>query len=291
MTIAAIEFSKRDAVRVSAKTLRNIQSAMRRDGAVALANLFPMPLLKRVRSVVLRRHASGELHRNGLVRDIGGRYAAVLPFEGPFLEPKFYANPILRDIMAALLGANHCIGSLETVVALPGSSQQHQHIDGPLRFDRAIGKKKQRYHGDLSDLPPYAVTLCVPLCDVDEENGPTAICPGSHRTALRARLPSESQILREFPVEHMVGDFGRSFLFDYRTFHCGMPNMTREVRPILMFVFTRSWFRDPNLTEIAPSVVIAKRDLARVPERHRSLFMLAPAARRSLWKKKSGIGA
>lgn len=291
MTIAAIEFSKKDATRVSVTTLRKIQSAMRRDGAVAMANLFHLPLLKRVRSVVLRRHASGELHKKGLVRDIGGRYAAVLPFEGPFLEPKFYANPILRDIMVSLLGTSHCIGSLETVVSRPGSSQQHQHIDGPLRFDRAIGKKKQAYHGDLSDLPPYAVTLCVPLCDVNEGNGPTAICPGSHRTALRARLPSESQVLREFPVEYMVGDFGRSFLFDYRTFHCGMPNMTREVRPILMFVFTRSWFRDPNLTEVAPSVVISKRDLARVPERYRPLFMLAAAARRPLWGRKGGSGS
>ena len=287
MAISTIEFSKRDAKNLSPKTLRKVRFGMKRDGAIAFDNLFPMPLLERVRLDVLSRHHTGELRERGLVRDIGGRYAAVLPFEGPFLEPKFYASRMLLEMIAALLGPAHCIGSLEAVVSLPGSSRQHQHIDGPIRFDRSIGGRKRSFHGDLSDLPPYAVTLCVPLCDVDEDNGPTALWPGSHRTALRARPPGESQILREFPAEHMVGKFGRSFLFDFRTFHCGLPNLTREPRPLLMFVFARSWYRDPNLTDVFPNVVITKRNLNRIPDRHRYLFMLAPAARRSLWENKT----
>ena len=286
MTISAIEFSKRDAKSLSSKTLRKIQSGMKRDGAFAFGNLFPMPLLKKARLDVMRRHDSGELRERGLVRDIGGRYAAVLPFEGPFLDPKFYANPILHEMLGALLGTDYCIGSLEAVIAMPLSNRQHQHIDGPIRFDRLIGKKKRGYQGDLSDLPPFAVTLCVPLCDVTEDNGPTAIWRGSHRTALRARPPGESEINRKFPVEHMVGDFGRTFFFDFRVFHGGTPNLTREPRPLLMFVFTRSWYRDPNQTEVFPSVVITKRNLDRIPDRYRSLFMLAPAARRQLWVKR-----
>jgi len=259
---------------------------MKRDGAVALSNLFPMPMLKRMRLDVLRRHNSGELRENGLVRDIGGRYAAVLPFEGPFLEPKFYASPIVGEMLGALLGSSYCIGSLEVVVAMPGAYQQHQHIDGPIRFDRSIGKTKRVFWGDLSDLPPYAVSLCVPLCDVNEDNGPTAIWPGSHRIALRARPPGEREVLREFTVEHMAGDFGRSFLFDFRTYHCGLPNLTPEPRPLLVLVFTRSWYRDPNQAEVFPNVVISKRNLDRIPDRYRHLFMLAPAARRALWEKK-----
>jgi ectoine hydroxylase-related dioxygenase (phytanoyl-CoA dioxygenase family) len=283
MTIATIEFSKRDAGGLSARTLRKAQAAMARDGAIRLGKIFPERVLKRARALVLRRHESGELRERGLIRDIGGRYAAILPFEGPFLEPAFYANRRVLEIAAALLGSDFCIGSLETVIALPGSSRQHQHIDGPLRFDRAVGGKRRPYGRDLSDLPPYAVGLAVPLCDVDEENGPTAIWPGSNKTALRARPPGEREVDREFPVESMVGEFGSAYLFDYRVFHGGLPNFTREPRPLLMMVFTRSWFRDPNLNEVFPSVVISKRALARVPARHRPLFMLAPAARRSLW--------
>jgi hypothetical protein len=286
MTISKIEFSKSDAKGLSPRTLRKVQAGMKRDGAVAFANLFPRNLLNKMRALVLRRHASGELRERALVRDIGGRYAAVLPFEGPFLDPKFYASPALAGMIAALLGEDHCIGSLETVISLPLSSRQHQHIDGPVRFDRVIGGKKRRYRGDLTDLPPFAVTLCVPLCDVDEENGPTAIWAGSHRTALRARPPSERAIAREFREEHMVGKLGGSFLFDFRVFHGDLANYSREPRPLLMFVFTRSWYRDPNLADVFPSVVITKRDLDKVPERHRRLFMLAPAARRPVWGKR-----
>ena len=283
MTISTIEFTKRDAKGLSPRTLRKLQAGMKRDGAVAFDNLFPAALLRKMRAYVMRRHETDALRANGLVRDIGGRYSALLPFEGPFLNPKFYANPVLAEMLGALLGADYCIGSLEAVVSRPDSSRQHQHIDGPIRFDRAIGGKKKRYQGDLSDLPPYAVTLCVPLCDIAEENGPTAIWAGSHRVALSPKIPSEASIQRRFPVEHMVGGLGRSFFFDYRTFHGGTPNESDEARPVMMFVFTRSWYRDPNLVDVFPRVIITKENLARVPERHKRLFMLAPASRRPLW--------
>jgi ectoine hydroxylase-related dioxygenase (phytanoyl-CoA dioxygenase family) len=283
MSIATVDLSKKGARRPSARVLRRVRRAMERDGAVAFQGLFPMPLLKKVRAEVLRRHESGELRERGLVRDIGGRYAALLPFEGPFLERAFYANPRLHAMLGVLLGPGYCIGSLEAVISLPGSSRQHQHIDGPIRFDRAIGKTRRRFSGDLSNLPPYALTLCVPLCDLDEINGPTALWPGSHRAALRARPPSAAEVARRHRVELMSGKFGRSFLFDYRTFHGGEPNLSREPRPLLMFVFTRSWYRDPNLTDVFPHVVISKRDFEKIPPRDRTLFMLAPSARRAVW--------
>ncbi len=285
MSIAKIRLSRRETKSPSARTLRKVRAGMARDGAVALDGLFPLPLLQRLSAEVFRRHESGELHDRGLVRDIGGRYAALIPFQGAFLDPRFYASPALHALLGSLLGDSYCIGSLETVIARPGAGRQHQHIDGPIRFDRAVRGRKVRYDGDFRDLPPYAVTLCVPLCDIDEENGPTAIWRGSHRTSLQARPPSEARVARDYPVEHMTGALGRTFFFDYRVFHGGMPNHSREPRPVLMFVFTRSWFRDPNLTDVFPRVVIAKKDLARVPQRHRRLFMLAPAARRAVWAR------
>jgi len=283
VTISRVAFSKKEAQGPTARTLRKVVSAMERDGAVAFANLFPLPLLREIRREVMRRDASGELRERGLVRDIAGRRTTLVPFKGSFLTHGFYANPKVLDVIASLLGSTHCIGSLEVVIALPGATEQHQHIDGPLRFDRVVGKRKIGFKGDLSRLPPYAVGLAVPLCDVDETNGPTAIWRGSHRTGLSSRPPSESEIRRRYPVEHMVGEFGSSYLFDYRVFHGGTSNLSREPRPLLMLVFTRAWFRDPNLAEVEPSLVISKRDLARVPERYRYLFALAPAARLALW--------
>lgn len=278
--IATIDVSK-----TAPSALRRLQAAMARDGAAKLENLFPLPLIRRLREEVLRRHESGELRRRALIRDIAGRYAALLPFEGPFADPRFYAQPRLLAAMAALLGPDFVIGSLETVIALPGAYGQHQHIDGPARFDTAVGSRKTAYAGDLSRLPPYAVTLCVPLCDVTEDNGPTAIWSGSHKLALRARPPGAAEVGRRFRMEAMTGRLGFSFLFDFRVFHCGLENATAEARPVVMLVFTRPWYRDPNHAEVHPSVAISERALGRVPAHHRGLFMLAPAARRALWSR------
>lgn len=279
MSVKTIKFAKRP----SPAALRRVRAAMERDGAVAFDGLFPLPLLERVRREVLRRHESGELKKRGLIRDIAGRYAAVLPFEGPFLTPAFYANPKVLAVMESLLGRDHCIGSLETVIAMPGAYAQHQHIDGPLRFDRVIGGKRLAHRGDLSGLPPYAVGLAVPLCDVDEDNGPTALWLGSHKTALLPKPPGEAAVRRKFREARMTGKFGSAYLFDYRIFHGGTPNLSPDPRPLLMIVFTRSWFRDPNLSEVTPGVVVSRKAYGKITPKYKHLFGLATASRRALW--------
>lgn len=261
----------------------HVAAAVRRDGLAVLDGLFPRSWLGTLRREVLRRHASGELRRRGLVRDIGGRYTAVLPFSGPFLDARLYANPKLAGTLAALLGPDWRVGSLEAVVSLPGSSEQYQHLDGPIRFDVMAGGRKKGFAGDLSRLPPYALALATPLCDVEEDTGPTVLWPGSHRDALRARIPSEAAVRRRWPEARMTGRLGFSYLYDYRLFHRGTPNLSREVRPLLMLVFVRPWYRDPNLHEVRSGLAIGPRELRRVPARHRERFALAPAARKALW--------
>lgn len=251
----------------------NISAAMKKDGLVVLDGLFSKPLLRRLQDDVMRRYRRGELRERGLVRDIAGRTTSVLPFEGPFMERAFYANPKLLRAADALLGKDWCLGSLEVVMAESGAARQYQHVDAPLRFDRDGGRT--RFQGDLSALPPYALALATPLCDITEENGPTAIWPGSHREGLRAKLPSEAAIKRKYRERRLTGKLGFSYLYDYRTFHRGLPNRSAKPRPLLMLVFVRTWFRDPNLFETPGGIVVSKRALARVPARLRRLFALA----------------
>ncbi len=269
--------------RAAARAVSRAAAAMERDGAVVLRGLYDPRLIRRMRERVLRLHEGGALLKRGLVRDIGGRYAAVVPFEGPFLSPDFYADGRLRLLLEALLGADYRISSLEAVIARPGACGQHQHIDGPIRFDRRVGGRVRRYRGDLSRLPPYAVTLCVPLCDLDELNGSTEIWAGSHKSALRARPPGARSVGRDFPAARTDGEFGQAYLFDFRVFHGGRPNLSREPRPLLMFVFTRAWYRDPNLLDVRSGALISPVNWRRLPEKHRALFLLSPAARRELW--------
>lgn len=256
---------------------------LERDGVVVFDRLFPLPWLARVRAEVLRRHESGELRERGLVRDIAGRLTAVLPFKGPFLDPRFHAHPALWSVVRSALGADARLSSLEVVIAEPGAARQYRHADAPLRFDRASGARSRRHSCDLSDLPPYALALATPLCAIDEENGPTALWPGSHRTALRFPLPKESELDRRFREVRMTGPMGFSYLYDYRTFHRGLPNESREVRPLLMVVFARPWFRDPNLDEVGGGLALSARDYAKLAPKHRAAFASAPPARREPW--------
>jgi hypothetical protein len=249
-------------------------AAIEKHGLHVYRRLFPRPLLERLRREVLRLHASGALRRRGLVRDIGGRYTAALPLTGPFLDERLYAPGALRPTLDALLGPDWRLGSLEAVISLPGSSEQYQRLKGGSRVGFA---------GDLSRLPPYALALATPLCDVDEDTGPTVLWPGSHRAALRARIPSEAAVRREYPEARMTGRFGFSYLYDYRTFHRGTPNMSREPRPLLMLVYVRPWYRDPNLADVRSGLALSPKDLKRVPARLRERFALAPAARKALW--------
>lgn len=248
------------------KGVKAVVAEIERHGVVRLEGLFPKPLLKRIASKVMRLHGSGALKGPWTVRDIAGRRTTILPFDGPFLEPAFCANKPLLAVVSALLGETARWSSLEVVMAESGAAAQYQHVDAPLRLD----KDGKRFAGDLSALPPYALALAVPLVDVDEENGPTAIWPGSHKEGLVYPPPSEAAIKKRYRMELMTGKLGQAYLYDYRTFHRGMPNHSAEPRPLLMLVFTRAWFRDPNLEPVGTGLRLPAR--ARIPARARRLL-------------------
>lgn len=245
-----------------------VANELHRHGVVRLEGLFPKPLLKRIATKVMRLHESGALKGDWTVRDIAGRRTTILPFDGPFLEPAFCANKPLLAVIETVLGETARWSSLEVVMAESGAAAQYQHVDAPLRLDSS----GRRFKGDLSALPPYALALAVPLVDVDEENGPTAIWPGSHREGLVYPPPSESAIKRRYPMQLMTGKLGQAYLYDYRTFHRGMPNHSAEPRPLLMLVFRRAWFNDPNLEPVASGLRLSQKDRRRIPARARGLF-------------------
>ncbi len=246
----------------------NAARALERDGVVRLDGIFPKPLLKRITARVMGLYRRGALGGKWVARDIAGRRTTILPFDGPFLEKAFCANLRLLALVEAVLGETARWSSLEVVMAESGAAAQYLHVDAPLRLDR----KGARFAGDLSALPPYALALAVPLVDVDEANGPTAIWPGSHKEGLKYPPPSEAAIRRRYPMKLMTGKIGQAYLYDYRTFHRGMPNHSAEPRPLLMLVFRRAWFNDPNLEPVPSGLRLAQKDRRRVPARARGLF-------------------
>lgn len=65
-----------------------------------------------------------------------------------------------------------------------------------------------------------------------------------------------------------------TYLFDYRTLHRGLGNMTREARPMLFLIFLRPWYRDHNLDQLKQRIRIKDEDLARLPSQLKPLFRL-----------------
>jgi ectoine hydroxylase-related dioxygenase (phytanoyl-CoA dioxygenase family) len=76
----------------------------------------------------------------------------------------------------------------------------------------------------------------VPLIDVDTRTGPTGVWLGSHRWP---HAKAQIETMTVAPLQR-----GDCMLLDYRTLHAGLPNASRQVRPIVYMVYARPWFFD-----------------------------------------------
>ncbi|MCG8648817.1 MAG: hypothetical protein MI861_03240, partial [Pirellulales bacterium] len=132
----------------------------RQHGALWLENALSRSLVAELQSAYLDSYAS--LSRTKLRR----RYAAVgddrfmitVKVKPPFNSSDLLANPRLLSIVKELLGDDCIISSFGSVVAFPGAEAQTIHFDYPPLFES---------ESLCAGLPPYAVTLVVPLIDLD----------------------------------------------------------------------------------------------------------------------------
>lgn len=88
---------------------------------------------------------------------------------------------------------------------------------------------------DIS-LPPYYLTVFIPLVEITEENGPTEFVKGSHKK----KIVDETQVEIYAPLLH-PGDL---VIFDGRTLHRGTPNKTQHEKLIAYITFVANWYHD-----------------------------------------------
>lgn len=100
------------------------------------------------------------------------RTMITVEMKGAFNSPRLYANQRVLPLIAALLG-DAILGELGGVIALPGAEEQHIHRDHYWLFD-----ENDRINHLM---PPYAITVIVPLVPVTALNGATRMYAGSHR--------------------------------------------------------------------------------------------------------------
>jgi ectoine hydroxylase-related dioxygenase (phytanoyl-CoA dioxygenase family) len=190
------------------------------------------------------------------------RTMVTLRVESYFNSPELYANFRTFNLLKYLLSDAMILGSMGAVSALPGAQRQHVHRDHANIFDTTTV-----YPGGdrcYPVLPPYAITVVVPLVALDELTGSTRMWPGSH-------LVLDNQAMAGPAVEPMVA-LGDCYLMDYRLMHGGMPNRSEIVRPILYNVYYRPWFRDYQNYPLQTALSMTETERAKVPAAYRGLF-------------------
>ena len=238
-------------------------------GALWVKNAIPADLVGRLHDAFVQRYATLEKaklrKRHAAVGE--GRFMITVRVKPPFNAPVLFANPVLVPILTDLLGPGFVIASFGSVIAFAGADQQPVHCDYPPLFE---------CEELCASLPPYAVTLVVPLVNLDESTGSTAIWEGSHnRVGARAQLKQLSSEPCWDQARLPLAKAGDIYLMDYRTIHAGTANHSDLDRPILYIVYSRPWFREGLNFYEQPPLVISKKQFQRVPEELRYLFAYA----------------
>lgn len=180
-----------------------------------------------------------------IVQRAPGRYDVLHGVgESPFDDPAIRDDARWKGLVGALLGEEAVLIYSGLLITLGGAGEQPWHADGEHLFGPAESR-----------LPPHCINLFFPLVDIRKDNGPTEVCPGSHR--LTAGLPNAYvqnpgmldqmvEITGEEPAPPITLEVpaGSVILFDYRLAHRALAHQGDRPRPILYLTFARPWFRD-----------------------------------------------
>ena len=160
---------------LSADRIRQAAQHFRLNGCLVLEDSFDPDRVRAMQSDFLDNYASkdrAEVERTCL--KVGEeRFMFSVKFRHPWLDPEIYAAPGVLPIVRELLGEDCILQSVGVVCAYPGADLQHVHRDHPPLFAEAGGLN--------AFFPPYALHVVVPLVDLTEETGTTAMWEGSHR--------------------------------------------------------------------------------------------------------------
>jgi hypothetical protein len=211
------------------ETIRYASQRFRIDGAVLIEDIVDIAVIAQARRAFDEAYSN---YLDGCARDdaliVGDRRLIItINLEAPFDNPQFFANPYLLPVLREALDDGFVLGALGIVCSLASAPGQHRHADGGDLFPRS---------GIDKLLPASAITVVIPLLEMNEVHGTTALWLGSHRDASRAKNSEEAirPIVRE----------GSCMLWDFRLTHGGTPNRSASPRPLLYLTYCRPWFLD-----------------------------------------------
>ena len=208
------------------ETIARAAQAFRTDGVLIVDDIVDVALVAQARTAFLDRYSAylTNQDRADALKVGEGRSMITVTVEPPFSDPRLIANPWLLSILSAVLAPDLVLDAFGVVCSLPGADAQRAHRDGGVLFAGS---------GLDAMLPAAAVTVALPLLEMNDVHGTTNVSPGSHRDP-NAGEPSVGPVVRE----------GSVVFWDFRVSHAGTPNRSQLARPLLYLTCCRPWFFD-----------------------------------------------
>uniref|UniRef100_A0A6S7ZC74 Phytanoyl-CoA dioxygenase n=1 Tax=Aplanochytrium stocchinoi TaxID=215587 RepID=A0A6S7ZC74_9STRA len=169
-----------------------------------------------------------------IVRRSKGRFE--MPYkmdQGIFAKREFTNNTWIQRFVSKVIGPEYKFQYQRLLVSFPEAEGMHWHQDG-------------RHLSSARHLRAHAMNIFVALGDITEDMGPTELRPASHfltRQLAKMMLMAKFQKKLHAPVKPTLRS-GDALIFDYRTLHCGTPNLSTTPRVMLELVYVRSGFTD-----------------------------------------------
>jgi tetratricopeptide (TPR) repeat protein len=236
------------------ETLALVIEQFEKHGAVQLDEVFEPAFVARLQKHFEHKYGRHfhDGHHPHALRTGDKRYMLTLELDEAFGNPELIASGLLMPFVRSMLGDDCIMTTFTSVISLPGSKDQSMHKDFSALFEEKGWKLK---------LPCWSLQAIVPLMQLDEQTGATAIWKGSQLKGYKRS--------RKCDVHEPVVPLGSVLLLDYKVAHGGRGNRSDRVRPILCMAYGRPWFRDvinhrrqppmrftPGYVETAPQKVL-----------------------------------
>lgn len=221
-----------------------LRAVFRAQGFVLLPSVFERPLMDELR-VALDSARATEEQRFGLqaLQDIGqDGYVSDLLAIGPSIEKLLDSEPV-HELLATIFEEEAALYVGQGIVLDPGKGR---------------GVWPRCWHADMFEVRStltdpnfcFGVNCLVIVDDITDENGPTAVLPGSQSLKTLGDIGEDDLKQMEFRA---VAPSGSLLVLDGGVWHSASLNHSAGPRRVVKLLFTRRWIR-PQIDYAAATV-------------------------------------
>jgi ectoine hydroxylase-related dioxygenase (phytanoyl-CoA dioxygenase family) len=230
LTIIELSPGELSSKKIGSHNLQAAIEALHEDGIVALKNAVAVEHLDKLNARMVPEaqelYARPTTHRN--FGNSTGNIQQEPVLQDGFIFEDVLANPWATDIIQCMLGPRPTLRFYSANTAFKAEGRQPPHVD--INFD----------------FPPIPFGFCVNvnLVDTSAENGSTELWLGTHTVPDRYKVIDSDALEQRRklspPIQPSLPK-GSLVIRDFRLWHAGMPNKTKEPRVMLVSVQVRRW--------------------------------------------------